>query len=259
MISSAAGVRARRFAVAAAVAVAASWFGAGVGSAGEARVAVAANFTEPVKEIGRLFAAARGHTAVFSFGATGQLYAQITQGAPFDVFLAADQARPEKAVAEGFGVAGGVFTYAVGRLALFSRAPGLVRGSETLRAGDFEHIAVANPVTAPYGAAAMAAMRALGVQDALAAKIVQGSSIGQTFQFVETGNAEIGFVALSQIARHSEGSRWIVPAAMHAPIAQDAVLLKAGAESSAARAFLDFLRGPEARAVIVAFGYDVGG
>jgi molybdate transport system substrate-binding protein len=224
-------------------------------AAAEIRVAVAANFIEPVKEIGALFAKATGHQAVFSPGGTGQLYAQITQDAPFEVFLAADEATPKKAVDQGFAVAGSRFTYATGRLALFSRDPALVRGEATLREGRFTKLAVANPATAPYGAAAVEVMKALGVYDGLAARLVQGNNIAQTYQFVATANAELGFVALSQIARQAEGSRWLVPDSLHAPIAQDAVLLQRGADSEAARAFLAFLRGPESRAVVAKFGY----
>lgn len=227
--------------------------------AGEAKVAVAANFTAAAKEIGALFEEATGHEVVFSFGSTGQLYAQITQGAPFEVFLAADQARPKKAVEAGFAVPDSRFTYATGKLVLFSKDKALVKDAATLKEGGFAKIAIANPVTAPYGAAAVETMKALGVYDALSAKIVQGNTIAQTYQFVETGNAEIGFVALSQVARHGDGSRWIVPDNLHAVIAQDAVLLKRGADNEAARAFMTFLKGPEARAVEETYGYGVGG
>lgn len=227
-------------------------------TAGEVRVAVAANFTEAAREIGQRFTAATGHQPVFSFGSTGTLYAQIGLGAPFDVFLAADQARPERAVAEGLAMPRSRFTYATGRLVLYSRDPDRVRGPDTLRRGDFTRLAIANPVTAPYGAAAVAAVEALGVYDHLAPRLVQGSNIGQTYQFVATGNAELGLVALSQVARHDEGSRWAVPAGLHPPIAQDAVLLRRGADNPAARAFLDFLRGAEAGAVMAAYGYDPG-
>jgi molybdate transport system substrate-binding protein len=226
--------------------------------AAEIRVAVAANFIEPVREIGALFAKATGHQAVFSSGATGQLYTQITQDAPFEVFLAADQATPQKAIDDGFAVAGSRFTYATGRLALFSKDPALVKGEATLKEGRFAKLAIASPATAPYGAAAVEAMKALGVHGALAPKLVQGKNIAQAYQFVETGNAELGIVALSQIIRHTEGSRWLVPDSLHAPIAQDAVLLKRGAESEAARAFVAFLEGPEGRAVVDRFGYGTG-
>ncbi len=230
----------------------------GFAAAADAKVAVAANFTEPARQIGRLFEAASGHKVLFSFGATGQFYAQITQGAPFDVFVAADQATPAKTIVNGHAVPGTVFTYAIGKLVLFSRTKDLVRGEATLSDAKFTRIAIANPATAPYGAAAVEVMNALGVNQALAPKIVQGNTIAQTFQFVETGNAEVGFVALSQIALATGGSRWVVPAHLHRPIAQDAVLLKPGAENAAAKAFLAFLRSPEARKIIEKFGYGVG-
>lgn len=218
-------------------------------------VAVAANFTEPATEIAKLFTEKTGHTATLSFGASGQFYTQITQGAPFEVFLSADATRPAKAVEEGFGVPGSVFTYAIGTLVLWSRDPALVAGPETLKNPKFDHIAIADPKAAPYGAAAVEALKTLGVYDALAPKIVQGSTITQALQFVETGNAALGFVALAQVIRSEGGSRWEVPGDLHAPIRQDAVLLKTGADNPAARAFLEFLKGPEARAVITSFGY----
>lgn len=224
-------------------------------SAAEVRVAVAANFTEAAKEIGALFQDASGHRTLLSFGSTGQFYTQISQGAPFEVFLAADQARPSRAEKEGLAVAGSRFTYARGRLVLYSTEPGLVTGPETLHQGRFTRLAVANPVTAPYGAAALTVLRALGVYEALAGRIVQGTNIAQTYQFVATGNAEVGMVALSQVARHDDGSRWLVPEHLHAPVAQDAVLLEQGAGNGAARAFLEFLRGPEAAAVTARYGY----
>lgn len=173
-------------------------------TAAEVKVAVAANFTAAAKEIGALFEEATGDTVVFSFGATGQLYAQITQDAPFEVFLAADQKRPEKAIAEGYAVPGSRFTYATGKVVLFSSNKDLVKGDETLKAGKFEKIAIANPKTAPYGTAAVEVMKTLGVYDALAHKIVQGNNIAQTYQFVDTGTAEVGFVALSQVINKDE-------------------------------------------------------
>jgi molybdate transport system substrate-binding protein len=228
---------------------------ASTAQAGEVKVAVAANFAAAAKEIGALFAAETGHRAVFSFGSTGHLYAQITQDAPFEVFLAADRARPIKAVEHGFAVRDSRFTYAIGRLVVFALDPALVTGAVTLREGRFTRIAIANPVTAPYGAAALETMKALGVHDALAPRIVQGANIAQTYQFVETGNAEIGFVALAQVAGHGEGSRWVVPDDLHAVIAQDAVLLTRGAPNQAARAFAAFLKEPGARAVTARHGY----
>jgi molybdate transport system substrate-binding protein len=228
---------------------------ASVAQAGETQVAVAANFTEPATEIAKLFTEKTGHTAKLSFGASGGFLTQILQGAPFDVFLSADDARPAQAVAEGLGVADSEFTYALGTLVLWSKEPGLVTGPETLGEMSFAKIAIADPKSAPYGAAAIETMEKLGLYEALSAKIVQGQSIGQAFQFVDTGNAELGFVALSQVVKSEGGSRWIVPGDLHAPIRQDAVLLTTGAGNEAARAFLDFLKGPEARAVIESFGY----
>ena len=223
--------------------------------AAEFRVAVAANFTEAAKEIGTLFEAESGYRPIFSFGATGQLYTQISQGAPFAVFLAADQVRPEKAIAEGLAVPGSQFTYARGRLAVFSREDARVAGEASLAAGSFEKLAIANPLTAPYGAAALEALKALGLYESFAPKLVQGNNISQAFQFVATGNAELGFVALAQLSSYDGGSHWVVPAALHRPIAQDAVLLTYGEGSEAARAFLAFLGGEEAKSVLARYGY----
>ncbi len=222
------------------------------------RIAVAANFTEPIKEIAVPFETSTGTKLVLSFGATGQLYAQITQGAPFEILIAADKKTPAKAITDGHAVAGTTFTYAIGKLVLFSRTAGLVTGEATLKDAKFAKIAIANPATAPYGAAAIEVMQKAGVYEALQGKIVQGQSIAQTFQFVDTGNAEVGFVALSQVAFVKDGSRWVVPGNLHAPIEQDAVLLNPGEKNEAARAFLAFLKGPEAKAVIAKFGYGTG-
>jgi molybdate transport system substrate-binding protein len=227
-------------------------------AAGQINVAVAANFTEPAKEIARLFKEKTGHEAVLSFGATGQFYTQITQEAPFQVFLAADQERPRKLVEAGFAVPDSRFTYAVGKLVLWSKTPGLVTGKETLSAA-VEKIAICDPAAAPYGAAAVETLKSLGAYDQLKQKLVQGANISQAYQFVETGNAEIGFVALSQVAKSDAGSRWIVPQELYTPIRQDAVLLKKGAGNEAAEAFVSFLKGPEARKVIESFGYALEG
>lgn len=227
-------------------------------NAGEVKVAVAANFTTAAKEIGARFTQRTGDRVVISFGSTGQLYTQIKQGAPYEVFLAADRARPQRAVDEGLGVPGTLFTYATGRIVLYSRDPTLIRGAATLTQGRFTKIAIANPMTAPYGAAAVEAMKALGLHDALAAKIVRGTNIAQTYQFVATGNAELGFVALSQVAGHRKGSRWIVPDRLYSAIAQGGVLLKRGARNAAARRFIAFVRGREARAIKLRYGYGAG-
>ncbi len=227
-------------------------------SAGEVSAAVAANFTKPAEELGAAFTAKTGDTVVFSFGATGGLYTQIGQGAPFEVFLAADDKRPALAVTEGLGVAETVFTYAVGKLALYSPTLDLTDGAAVLAAGDFQHLAIADPATAPYGAAAVEAIDKLGLTASLAQKQVTGENISQALQFVESGNAELGFVALSQVAGKTAPEVWLVPAEDYAPIRQDAVLLKAGEDNPAARAFLDFLRSGEARAIIEGYGYQTG-
>ena len=226
--------------------------------AADVSAAVAANFTDAANEIGRAFAAKTGHRALFSFGSTGQLYTQITQGAPFQVFLAADQATAKRAIDQGHAVGGTQFTYAVGKIVLFSKNATLVNGADTLKTASFRKLAIANPAAAPYGAAAVEALRKLGVYDAIAAKIVQGDSIAQTYQFVDTGNAELGFVALSEVVNVPGGSRWIVTDNLYTAIRQDAVLTKAGATSDAAKAFLAFLQGAEAAAVIEKFGYGKG-
>ena len=218
-------------------------------------VAVAANFTEPAKEIAALFKQKTGHEAVLIFGASGAFYTQITHSAPFEVFLSADAERPKMAVDNGYAVPDTLFTYAIGKLVLWSRVVDVTNGEAALKAGNFQKLSIANPVAAPYGTAAVETMKALGVYDALKPKIVQGNSIAQAFQFVDTRNAELGFVALSQLQGVTEGTRWPVPMKLHAPIFQDAVLLKTGANSEASKAFLAFLKSPEARAIIAKFGY----
>jgi molybdate transport system substrate-binding protein len=229
----------------------------GAAWAASTNVAVAANFTDAAKEIAAAFKAKTGDDAVLSFGASGQFYTQIKQDAPFEILLSADDSRPKKLVEEGLGVADSRFTYAVGKLVLWSKSADVVKGPETLSAGAFAKLAIANPTAAPYGAAAIETLKALKLYDALQSKVVQGENISQTFQFVDTGNAELGFVALSQLAKVSSGSRWLVPQTLYSPILQDAVLLKKGAANTAATAFLAFLKGPEARAIIEKYGYAV--
>jgi molybdate transport system substrate-binding protein len=222
----------------------------------EARVAVAANLTEAAKEIASRFEARTGHTATLSFGSSGQFYAQMANGAPFDVFLSADAERPQKAEAEGLAVRGSRFTYATGRLVLYSRTPGLVDGrGAVLRGSRFSKLAIADPSVAPYGVAALETLRRLGLEMAVKPKLVQGGSITQTYQFVQTGAAELGFVALSQVVAQRGGSRWIVPASFHTPIDQQAVLTARGERNAAAQAFLAFLRSAEAKAIIRRYGY----
>ncbi len=226
--------------------------------AGETQVAVAANFTEPAKEIAGAFQKATGDTAVLSFGASGAFYTQMAHGAPFEVFLSADAERPKKAETEGLAVPGSRFTYAVGRLVLYSTTPGLVDAKgAVLKARRFDHLAIADPAAAPYGLAATQVIAKLGLTEVLAPKIVKGSSITQAYQFVATGAAELGFVAQSQVVAVPGGSRWLVPASDHAPIVQQAVLLRTGAANPAAAAFVRFLKGREARAIIIRYGYEL--
>lgn len=226
--------------------------------AAQTNIAVAANFTDAAKEIAAAFKARTGHDAVLSFGSSGQLYTQITQDAPFEVFLSADDERPRKAVADGWGAPGSIFTYAVGKLVLWSKQPSLVTGESTLTSDKFNKLSICNPVAAPYGAAAVETMKSLDIYDTLQPKLVVGANITQAYQFVETGNAEIGFVALSQVVGDKSGSRWMVPQNLYKPIRQDAVMLKKGEGSEAATAFMAFLKGPEARALIEKYGYEVG-
>ena len=233
-------------------------FRPGYARADEIKVAVAANFTAAAKEIAAAFEAETGNKVLLSFGSTGKLYAQIENGAPFEAFLAADQKRPEKAEKAGLAVDGSRFTYATGKLVLFSADPALVDGEgKGLSEGKFAKLAIANPKTAPYGAAAMEVMANMGLADKLADRIVQGDSISQTLQFVTTGNAPLGFVALSQTAGGLKGSSWVVPGDLYKPIRQDVVLLKTGADSATAKAFVDYLRGDKAKAVIEKFGYGI--
>ena len=228
----------------------------GPAKAADVQVAVAANFTEPAKEIAAAFEAKTHDHVLLSFGASGQFYAQITHGAPYLVFLSADADRPAQAEKEGFAVPGTRFTYAVGKLVLFSKTPGLVddRGG-VLGSDKFQKLAIADPAVAPYGVAAVQTLTKLGLYDKLKPQLVMGTSINQTYQFVQTGAAELGFVALSQVIAETDGSRWLVPEADHAPIEQQAVLLKTGQDDPEAKAFLAFLKGPEARKVILRFGY----
>jgi molybdate transport system substrate-binding protein len=230
---------------------------AGNAFAAQTNVAVAANFTDAAREIAEVFKQKTGHEAVLSFGSSGQFFTQISQDAPFQVFLSADAERPKKLEDDGLGVAGSRFTYAIGRLVLWSKTPGLVKGEETLKAASFAKLSICNPVAAPYGAAAVETMKALNVAEALKPKLVEGANITQAFQFVQTGNAEVGFIALSQLTGNSEGSRWVVPQNLYTPIRQDVVLLKKGADNEAATAFISFLKGPEARAIIEKYGYEI--
>ena len=227
----------------------------------EVQVAVAANFAGPFTKIAADFAAETGHKAVAITGSTGKFYTQIKEGAPFEVLLAADDETPKKLEDEGLAVKGQRFTYAKGKLVLWSAQPGLVdKQGEVLRKGAFAKLALANPKVAPYGAAGIETLKALGLYDAIALKIVQGDNIAQAQQYVATGNADVGFVALSQVAppdRPAVGSWWVVPAKLYTPILQDAALLKKGEQNAAAMALMKYLRGDKARAVIKSYGYEL--
>jgi molybdate transport system substrate-binding protein len=227
--------------------------------AGEVQVAVAANFAGPLARIGADFSAATGHTLKVSAGATGKFHQQVVAGAPFEVLVAADDETPKKLIAEGHAVAGSNFTYAIGKLVLWSAQPGLVDDQGAVLASRrWAHLAIANPKVAPYGRAAMEVLKARGLADALAPRLVTGETIAQAYQFVATGNAELGFVALSQVdapGQPAAGSTWRVPQALYGQIRQDAVLLKAGEKNPAAAALLAYLRSEAARSVIQAYGY----
>ncbi|MCC9598431.1 molybdate ABC transporter substrate-binding protein [Rubrivivax sp. JA1055] len=241
------------------IALAALLFTASLAHAEEVQVAVAANFTAPAQKIAAQFEKDTGHVAKLSFGATGKFYAQITNGAPFEVLLSADDETPAKLEKEGQAAPGTRFTYAIGTLVLWSAQPGVVDAQgAVLKSGHFERVAIANPKTAPYGAAAVETMKALGVFDAVTPKLVQGENIAQAYQFVATGNAPLGFVALSQVFEDGalkSGSAWIVPAKLHQPIRQDAVVLAKGAANPAAKAWLAYLKSEKALTVIRAYGY----
>jgi molybdate transport system substrate-binding protein len=227
--------------------------------AGEVTVAVAANFTAPMQKIAQAFEQDTGHKAQLAFGSTGKFYAQITNGAPFAVLLAADDETPARLEKEGVAIAGTRFTYATGRLALWSKSPHLVDDTgEVLRSNRFQKIAIADFKLAPYGVAAMEVINKLGVQANVVPKLVQGESIGQTYQFVSTENAQLGFVALSQISRDgriTQGSAWVVPQSLHTPLKQDAVLLSYGKDNPAALALLKFLQADKAKTIIRQYGY----
>lgn len=231
----------------------------GAAHAAEAQVAVAANFAEPMKAIAAVLQKTTGHTLKISTGASGAFYTQIKNGAPFDVFLSADNERPEMLEKDGLTQPGTRFTYATGKLVLWSVKPGRVDGQgAVLKAADLGKVAHANPKTAPYGTAALQVLDRLGLTDTLRPKLVQGESIGQTFNFVKTGNADVGFVALSQVldgGRLKEGSMWVVPQTNYDPIRQDAVLLKKGAGNPAAQALLQLLRSPNIQDLIRSHGY----
>lgn len=233
----------------------------GAAHAAEAQVAVAANFSEPIKAIAAVLQKTTGHTLKISTGASGAFYTQIKNGAPFDVFLSADNERPEMLEKDGLAQPGTRFTYATGQLVLWSVKAGRVDGQgAVLKAPDLGKVAYANPKTAPYGAAAVQVLNRLGLTNALTPKLVQGESIGQTFNFVKTGNADVGFVAMSQVldgGQLKEGSMWVVPQSNYDPIRQDAVLLKRGAGNEAARELLKLLQSPNIKDLIRSYGYEI--
>ena len=234
---------------------------AGLTHAAEVHIAVAANFTAPINEIAAAFEKASGHKVIAAFGPTGGLYTQIKHGAPFEVFLAADDSTPARLETEREILAGSRFTYAIGKLVLWSASAGYVDAQgEVLRRNEFNHLSIGNPKTAPYGLAATQVLARLGLSEAVKPKLVEGTNITQAYQFVATGNAELGFVALSQVYKDGQitaGSAWIVPEDMYEPIRQDAVILNKGKDNPAAAALVDYLKGPKAAAVIKSYGYDL--
>ncbi|WP_058544505.1 molybdate ABC transporter substrate-binding protein [Pseudomonas fluorescens] len=231
----------------------------GTVQAAEVQVAVASNFTAPIQAIAADFEKDTGHKLVAAYGATGQFYTQIKNGAPFEVFLAADDTTPARLESEGDTVKGSRFTYAVGTLALWSAKDGYVDSTgQVLKHNNFQHLSIANPKAAPYGLAATQVLDKLGLIAQVKSKLVEGQNITQAYQFVSTGNAELGFVALSQVYKDGKvtgGSAWIVPAELHDPIKQDAVILNKGRDNPAAVALVDYLKGPKAAAIIQTYGY----
>ncbi|MBF0427434.1 MAG: molybdate ABC transporter substrate-binding protein [Magnetococcales bacterium] len=229
--------------------------------ANELHIAVAANFITPMKVIAADFTTSTGHKAILSFGSTGKFYSQIKNGAPFELLLAADAATPAKLEQEGLAIPGSRITYAIGKLLLWSQQSGFVDDKgEVLRSGNFAHLALAAPKLSPYGMAAQETLSALNLFAALQPKFVQGENIAQTFQFVTSGNAELGFIALSQVYEGgalNNGSGWIVPANLYKPLYQDGVILLRGQNNPASSAFLGFLQSEKIRAVIQQFGYEL--
>ena len=228
-------------------------------SADDVHVAVAANFTAPMQKILLQFEKDTGHKAIVTFGATGKFYAQIKNGAPFEVFLAADDKTPARLEKEAFTVAGSRFTYAIGKLVLWSAKSAFVDDQgEVLKKGDFQYLSVANPKLAPYGAAVVETLKALGLLDALQPKFVQAENISQAFQFVSSGNAPLGFVAMSQVYENGKlksGSAWIIPSKLYSPIRQDGVILDKGRGKPAAEALVKYLQSEKIKTLIKSYGY----
>lgn len=242
-------------------AVALAWMGPV--TAGEVAVAVASNFTAPMQQIAQAFEQQTGHRVKLSSGGTGSLYAQIRHGAPFDLLLAADTKIPARLAQEGYADERTQFTYATGQLVLWGANPTLIDGlndsdGDILREGKFRKFAIADPMLAPYGAAAQQALQALGLWQAIEPKIVQGKNIGQAFQFVSSGNAELGLVALAQVyadGKIESGSGWIVPHELYSPIRQDAILLKPGQANPVAHELVNYLKGEQVQQIIESYGY----
>ena len=231
--------------------------------ADEFQVAVASNFTAPAELIAAAFEQDTGHKAILSFGATGAFYAQIKNGSPVAIFLAADSKTPKQLEADGLAKAGSIYTYAKGALVLWSATDGYVDAEgEVLKTGDYKHLAVADPARAPYGAAAYELLKAWNLLEGLEkdSRLVTGENIGQTVQFVETGNAELGLVALSQVwkdGKFSKGSGWKVTPSLYSPILQDVVILKTAENDAAVQAFSDYLKSDKAKEIILSFGYEL--
>lgn len=235
--------------------------GCGRVQAADISVAVAANFAAPMQKIAKSFEQESGHKVLLSFGSTGHLFAQIKNGAPFQIFLAADGETPTKLENEGLGLVATRFTYAVGKLVLWSPQSNLIDDQgKLLKSKRYQHLAIANPKLAPYGSAAIETLSKLGVLQDVETKFVQGENIAQTYQFVASGNATLGFVALSQVmvdGKIAKGSAWVVPAHLHTPLRQDAILLQKGKDNAAVSAFFAYLRSDNAKQTMRAYGYEV--
>ena len=227
--------------------------------ADEVQVAVASNFSAPMQKLALAFERETGHKAVISVGSTGKFYAQIRNGAPFAVLLSADDETPTRLAQEGLALANTQFTYAKGQLVLWSAQPDVVDAQGQVLQGKLPgRLALADPKLAPYGLAATEALAKLGLSDRLTPNWIVGENIAQTYQFVKTGNAALGFVALSQVmsdGRISSGSAWVLPASLYSPIRQDAIVLKAAEHQPAARALMAFLRSDSARQLMASYGY----
>ncbi|MFL5814500.1 MAG: molybdate ABC transporter substrate-binding protein [Bdellovibrionia bacterium] len=230
-------------------------------TAAEVHVAAASNFTLPLEKLAAQFTQSTGHDLVISNGASGKFFAQIVNGAPFEVFLSADQEHPKKLIQGKQAVAGTEFTYAVGKLILWSpHSKKLDLQTDVLKKGEFKHLSIANPKLAPYGQAAKEALEKMSLWRKHQSRIVLGENITQAHQFVASGNAELGFIALSQVMKDGkkpEGSFWIVPQSMYSAIKQDAVLLEKGKENLAAKQFLEFLKSNQAKKIIEQYGYEL--